>query len=335
MHKLILGFFILVFMPVVNADEVNIYSARQEALFKPLLDIYTKDTGVKINLVSGDADALIKRLELEGDNSPADLLLTVDVARLYRAKAAGLLQPVQSEVLASTIPASYRDSEGYWYGLSVRARVIVYAKDRINPTELSTYESLADPKWKRQVCVRSSSNVYNQSLVASMVVHEGVDRTENWVKGLVANFAREPKGGDRDQISAVAAGQCSLALVNTYYLAGMLKSEIEAEVAVANKVQLFWPNQDGRGTHVNISGAGITKAAKHREAAVAFLEFLVGRKAQEWYAEHNDEFPVRTDVPLSATLQQWGGFKADQVALDQFGIHNAEAVRLMDRAGWK
>ena len=335
MYKLFTVFLVLFFTHTVLADEVNIYSARKEALFKPLMDIYTGETGVKINLVSGNADALIKRLELEGKNSPADLLLTVDVARLYRAKAAELLQPVNSEVLETVIPASYRDQDGYWFGLSVRSRVIVYAKDRIDPGRLSTYENLSDPGWKGQLCVRSSSNVYNQSLVASLIVHDGVDATERWAKGLVANFARDPKGGDRDQIKAVAAGQCSLALVNTYYLAGMLESSLDEEVAAANKVGLFWPNQGDRGAHVNVSGAGLTRAARNRDAAIALLEFLVSREAQEWYAEHNDEFPVRDDVPVSATLKQWGTFKADKVALDQFGIHNAEAVRLMDRAGWK
>ncbi|MFQ5659233.1 MAG: Fe(3+) ABC transporter substrate-binding protein [Gammaproteobacteria bacterium] len=319
----------------VAAAEVNIYSARKEALIKPLLDIYSDETGVKINLVTGKADALIKRLQLEGNNSPADLLLTVDVGRLHRAKQAGLLQPVKSEVLLATVPANYRDRDGYWFGLSLRSRIIVYARDRVSPTQLSTYEALADPKWHGQLCIRSSSNIYNQSLVASLVAHQGVAATEEWAKGLVANFARSPKGGDRDQIKAVAAGQCNLALVNTYYLAGMLHSKIDAEVKAASKVALFWPNQRDRGAHVNISGAGVTRSAKHRDAAIRLLEFLVSDAAQQWYAKTNYEYPIRSGVNISETLRQWGEFKADPVDLTVLGEYNSEALRLMDRAGWK
>lgn len=317
------------------AAEVNIYSARKEALIKPILEEFTVETGITVNLVTGGADELIKRLELEGRNSPADLLLTVDVGRLYRAKQAELLQPVHSETLREVIPAHYRDPEDYWYGLSLRSRVIVYAKDRVDAAELSTYEDLADPQWRKRICVRSSSNIYNQSLVASMVAHQGVEATEQWARGLVKNFARRPKGGDRDQIKAVAAGQCDLALVNTYYLAGMLESDIPAERQAAEKVAVFWPNQDGRGAHVNISGAGVTRAAQHTEEALRLLEFLAGKEAQSWYAEKNYEFPVRDDVQPSELLRQWGGFRADDIELEQLGIHNAEAVRLMDRAGWK
>ncbi|MEX2523753.1 MAG: Fe(3+) ABC transporter substrate-binding protein [Gammaproteobacteria bacterium] len=317
------------------AAEVNIYSARKEALIKPILEEFTVETGITVNLVTGGADELIKRLELEGRNSPADLLLTVDVGRLYRAKQADLLQPVHSETLSEVIPDHYRDPEDYWYGLSLRSRVIVYAKDRVDAADLSTYEALADPQWRNRICVRSSSNIYNQSLVASMVAHQGVEATEQWARGLVKNFARRPKGGDRDQIKAVAVGQCDLALVNTYYLAGMLESDIPAERQAAEKVAVFWPNQDGRGAHVNISGAGVTRAAQHTEEALRLLEFLAGKEAQSWYAEKNYEFPVRDDVPPSELLRQWGGFRADDIELEQLGIHNAEAVRLMDRAGWK
>ncbi len=317
------------------SEEVNIYSARKEALIKPLLDVYSEETGVKINIVTGKADALIKRLELEGKNSPADLLLTVDVGRLYRAKQANLLQPMQSEVLATAIPANYRDAEGYWFGLSLRSRVFVYAKDRINSKKLSTYEALADLSWKGQLCVRSSFNIYNQSLVASLIANGGVSKTETWARGLVNNFARPPKGGDRDQIKAVAAGQCNLALVNSYYLAGMLSSKIEAEASAASKVALFWPNQADRGAHVNISGAGITRSAKHRDEAIRLLEFLVSDAAQQWYAKTNHEYPVRKGISVSDLLKQWGDFKADPLNLMLLGENNTKAVRLMDRAGWK
>jgi len=314
---------------------VSNISARKEALIKPLLDVYSEEVGVKINLVTGKADALIKRLELEGRNSPADILLTVDVGRLYRAKQAGLLQPIYSKILTESIPENYRDAEGYWFGLSLRSRVIVYAKNRTSSDSLSTYEALAEPMWKGQLCVRSSSNIYNQSLVASLLAHHGVAVTEKWAKGLVSNFARNPKGGDRDQIKAVAVGQCKLALVNSYYLASMLNSNIDREVKAANEVALFWPNQAGRGAHVNISGIGITRSAKHRDDAIRLLEFLTGDAAQQWYAKTNYEYPIREQVSISNYLKQWGGFKADALNLSKLGEFNSEAVRLMDRVGWK
>ena len=317
------------------AEEVNVYSGRKEALIKPLFDRFTEETGIRVNLVTGNADALIKRLELEGERSPADLLVTVDAGRLHRAKDQGLLQEITSTELNEAVPENYRDPQGYWYGLSIRARVIVYSRKTIEPAQLSTYEALADPVWHNQLCVRSSSNIYNQSLVASMLAHHGREETEEWIGGLVANFARDPKGGDRDQIKAVAAGQCNLALVNTYYLAGMLSSDIDTETAAANQVALFWPNQAGRGAHVNVSGAGVTKSARHREAAIRLLEYLVGVLAQEWYGKTNHEFPVLQGVPGGDILQSWGEFKADSLNLAVLGEKNQDAVRAMDRAGWK
>ncbi len=331
-------FFFLLFTTGVQAaaaTEVNVYSGRKEALIKPLFDAFTEETGIRVNLVTGQADALIKRLELEGERSPADLLLTVDAGRLYRAKEKGLLLAVRSEALNKAVPENYRDPRGFWYGLSIRARVIVYSEADIEPELLSTYEALADPVWKKQLCVRSSSNIYNQSLVASMLAHHGPEETEKWIKGLVVNFARDPKGGDRDQVKAVAAGQCNLALVNTYYLAGMLSSDINSEIAAADKVGLFWPNQDGRGAHVNVSGAGITKSARNKEAAVRLLEYLAGVPAQEWYGETNHEFPVREGVAVNRILRSWGLFKADGLSLAVLGENNQAAVRAMDRAGWK
>lgn len=335
MRRVLTTIITLLSVGLTQADEVNIYSAREENLIKPILDIYSKATGVTVNLVTGGADELIQRLSLEGANSPADLLLTVDVGRLYRAKEAGVLQSVQSTLLDAQVPANYRDSEGYWYALSLRSRVIVYDKTRVDPAELSTYADLADPKWKGKVCVRSSSNIYNQSMVASMVSRNGVEATQAWAEGLVANFARSPQGGDREQVSAIAAGQCQVALINSYYLAGLLNSSSPADRANGEAVALFWPDQNGNGAHINISGAAVTKAAKNKDAAVKLMEFLVGDEAQHWYAETNNEFPVRDDVQSSELLKSWGEFKADDIALDQLGIHNAEAVRLMDRAGWK
>jgi iron(III) transport system substrate-binding protein len=318
-----------------GANEVNIYSARNEALIKPLLDRYAEHTGVKINLVTGSADALIKRLELEGINSPADVLLTVDAGRLFRAKRAGLLRPITSELIATRIPEIYRDSAGYWVALSLRSRVIVYAPDRVDAGELSTYQALAEPEWKGRVCVRSSSNIYNQSLIAAMIAHDGVEATESWVRGLVANMARPPAGGDRDQIKAIVAGQCDVAIVNHYYLAGMLTSGISRDRETAGQVKLFWPGQQGRGAHVNASGAGVTRAAKNVAEAIALLEYLVSPEAQRWYADTNNEYPVLDNVENSELQARWGNFKADRIPLEQLGIFNAEAVRLMDRAGWK
>lgn len=322
-------------VPPGYAQEVNVYSARQEALIKPILDEFTTKTGIKVNLLTGDADTLLKRLQVEGTNSPADVFLTVDAGRLHRAKQAGVLQAIESPVLNQAVPAAYRDPQGYWYGLSLRARVIVYAKGRVHAEELSTYEALADPVWQGKLCVRSSSNIYNQSLVASMIAHKGVDETEVWASGLVENFARPPQGGDRDQIKAVTAGQCDVALVNTYYLAKMLTSDQAAERTAGSGVTVFWPNQAGRGVHVNVSGAGVTRSAKHLEAAILLLEFLASAEAQAWYAEKNHEYPVRSTVEPSATLRDWGDFSPDSLNLEVLGQNNSAAVRLMDRAGWR
>src|SRR5690606_3339734 len=260
--------------------EVNLYSSRQEALIRPLLDMFTEQTGIRVNLVSGNDDAIIERLRVEGMNSPADVLITADAGRLHRAKSQNLLQPIQSDVLEAAIPAAYRDPDNTWFGLSLRARVIMDAPDRVDPSELSTYEALADPKWRGRLCVRSSSNIYNQSLTAALIAHHGAEKVEQWARGVVANFARPPAGGDRDQIQAVAAGQCDIAISNTYYLGGMLRSDDPAVRAAAEKVRVFWPSQDAQGAHVNVSGAGVTKAAKNRDNAVRLLEFMVSDEAQ-------------------------------------------------------
>lgn len=342
MRKIIFGLLTLTVVvmtslpaPQAKAAEVNVYSAREENLIKPLLDRFSEETGIRVNLITAGADELTTRMELEGANSPADVLLTVDVGRLWRAKEAGLLQAVESDVLTRQIPEQYRDSENQWFAASLRSRVIIYDKERVDPAELSTYEALADSKWDGDICVRSSSNIYNQSLVASLISHNGLDATQQWANGLVENFGRSPQGGDRDQIAAVAIGQCQLALVNTYYLAGMINSTIEDQREQASRVSVFWPNQSGRGAHINISGAAVAKNAPNREAAVQLIEYLVSDEAQEWYAETNNEYPVREGVRISDTLSSWGAFKADDLALEQLGIHNAEAVRLMDRAGWR
>jgi len=317
------------------AAELNVYSARQEALIKPLLDEFTAETGIKVNLVTGKGDALLTRLQAEGRNSPADILITSDAGRLVRAEQAGVLLAQTSPELEAAVPAHLRSPQGYWYGLSVRARALVYNRDSVNPDTLSTYEALAQPQWRGRVCVRSSSNIYNQSLVAGMLATQGDAKTAAWLDGFVANFARPPQGGDRDQIKAVAAGQCDVAVVNSYYLGGMVTSQDEAERAAAAKVGIFWPNQDDRGTHVNVSGAGVTAASDQPELAVQLITFLTRDSSQQWYAETNNEYPVRDDVPVSELLATWGTFKADPVDVSELGKLNAQAVMAMDRARWK
>jgi iron(III) transport system substrate-binding protein len=337
--KPVLFAILLLLVPVLGscapAAEVNLYSARQEALIKPLLDRFTEQTGVRVNLVSAKDDTLIKRLESEGRNSPADLLLTADAGRLHRARELGLLAPLKSAVLEQRIPASYRDPEGHWFGMSVRARPILYVRDRVDPAELSSYQALAEPRWKGRVCIRSSDNIYNQSMVASMIASRGEAETEAWARGLVANFARPPRGGDRDQIKAAAAGQCDIAIANTYYLAAMLNDPLEAERASAERLAVFWPDQDGAGVHVNVSGIGLTTAARNRDEALRLMEFLVSDEAQRWYADTNQEYPVVAGIEASATLKAWGSFKADEINLSELGRHNAAALRLMDRVGWR
>ena len=242
---------------------------------------------------------------------------------------------MQSDVLAQRVPDNYRDPDGYWYGLSMRARPIMYVKGKVDPAELSTYEALADSKWNKRICIRSSDNIYNQSLVASMIASNGPEKTEKWARGLVKNFAQPPRGGDRDQIKAAAAGVCDIAIANTYYLAMMLDGDDAAQRQAAERMGVFWPNQDGRGTHVNVSGIAMTAAAKNQDNARRLMEYLVGDHAQRWYAQTNHEYPIVADVPVSETLQGWGEFKADDLNLSRLGELNPDAVRLMDRAGWK
>ncbi len=336
-RKLVLGLMGAgLLVTAVQAEEVNLYSARKEKLIKPLLTQFSAETGIKVNLVTGKADALLKRLEAEGRNSPADLFITVDAGRLHRAKAAGVLQPVDSKGLKAAVAEKYRDPEGYWYGLSLRARPIFYVKGKVDPAELSSYEDLATAKWKGRICIRGSGNIYNQSLVASMLIANGGAKTEAWAKAFVANFGRPPQGGDRDQIKAAAAGQCDIAIANTYYFGRMLKAKKDdPQQSAAEKMAIFWPNQGDRGAHVNVSGVGLTRAAKHRAAAIQLMEYLVRAKSQKWYAEVNNEYPVVAGIAAGPVVDGWGDFKADSINLSQLGEKNAAAVRIMDRAGWK
>jgi iron(III) transport system substrate-binding protein len=318
----------------VSKGEVNIYSTRQEVLIRPLLDAFAKETGIRVNVVFL-RDGLLERLRAEGAASPADAVLVADVSNLVHLDRAGLLQPIASETLKTAIPAQYRDPAGKWFGLAIRARPIVYNPAKVKAGELSTYEALADAKWKGRICVRSSGHPYNLALLSSIIAATGSEKAQSWAKGFAANLARPPAGGDRDQIQAVAAGVCDIAIVNTYYLAGMLSGKDVKEKSVAETLRVFWPNQNGRGTHVNISGAAVTKAAKNKDNAVRLLEFLAGENAQRIYAEQVLEYPVRPGVPASTLLRSFGEFKADPLPLVKLAEQTEEALKIADRAGWR
>jgi iron(III) transport system substrate-binding protein len=320
--------------PALADGEVNVYSYRQEVLMRPLFQRFTKRTGIQVN-TAFVKQGMLTRLKAEGRNSPADVVLTVDAARLIRVDKAGVFQPVSSKVLEANIPAKYRHPKGHWFGLTMRARPIMYNPAKVKPSELSTYEALADPKWRGRICIRSSNSVYNLSLIASLIAHNGKEATQKWANAFVKNFARKPAGGDRDQIRAVAAGECDIALANTYYLGALSKSKKESDRQAAAAVRIFWPNQKGRGTHVNISGAGVTKSAKNRANAIKLLEFLSSAEAQRIYADQVNEYPVKPGVGMSTTVAAWGEFKADDISLYKLAEHQQEALRVADRAGWR
>ncbi len=325
------------FSPALAQEKVvNLYSSRHYNTDEALYSNFTKLTGIKVNRIEAPEDALLERLRNEGAASPADVLITVDAGRLWRAEQMGLFQPVKSAVLDARIPAPLRQPDGLWFGFSTRARVIVYAKDAVKPGEVRSYEDLADPKWKGKVCMRSSANMYNLSLMSSLIDHLGEAKAEAWARGVVANFARAPKGGDTDQVKAVAAGECALSIVNTYYYVRMLKATKADERAAIERVGMAWPNQDGRGTHVNISGAGVMKAAPNRDAGVKFLEYLASDEAQRYFANGNNEFPVVASVGIdNPELASIGKFKADAQNVSVFGKNQAAAQKVYDRAAWR
>jgi iron(III) transport system substrate-binding protein len=314
---------------------VNLYSSRHYDTDEALYEGFTEQTGLEVNLVEASADELIERIQSEGANSPADVLITVDAGRLWRATEAGILAPISSPVLEASVPENLRHPDGQWFGLSKRARIIAYNRDNVNPAELSTYEDLADPKWRDRILVRSSNNIYNQSLVGAMIAAHGVEETEEWVRGLVANFARPPEGNDTAQIRAAAAGVGDVAIVNHYYVARLMESDDPADRAVAEQVGVFFPNQRGRGTHVNISGGGVVASAPNREGAIAFLEYLVTPEAQRIFADGNNEYPVVDAVPPSDVVASLGDFKEDDVSAAVFGRNNPTALMICDRAGWQ
>ena len=313
---------------------LNLYSARHYQTDERLYENFTKQTGIKINRIEGREDELMERLRNEGANSPADVFITVDATRLAVADSYGLFAPVKSKLLESRIPAHLHTDT--WSAFSTRARVIIYNRSAVKAEDVQTYASLADPKLKGKVCSRSGAHPYNLSLVASLIAHDGEAKTEEWAKGVVANFARAPKGGDTDQIKSVAAGECGVAVSNTYYLARLIRSDKVDDRRMMERVGIVWPNQANRGTHINISGAGMVKTAKNPEAAVKFLEYLASDEAQRYFADGNNEWPV---VPSVATnnpaLEAMGKFKADELPIGNLARNVAAAQKLLDRAGYR
>lgn len=312
-----------------HAEEVVVYSARIEQLIKPMFDTFTRETGIKVRYTTDNEGALLARLEAEGKNTPADMLITADVGNLWAAARTGLLKPVKSDVLENNIPAHLRDPQNEWFGLSIRARTLVYNTKKVKPSELSTYEDLADPKWNKRLCLRTSKKVYNQSLVAMMIAEHGEAETEKIVKGWVANLATDPLSDDTRALEFVASGKCDVTLVNTYYYGRLMKKDPNLPLAV------FWPNQNNSGVHVNISGAGVTRHSRNEQAAVKLLEFLSSDKAQNLFADVNMEYPANPRIAADPFVAAWGGFKQNPMNLVKAGELQTTAVKLMDRAGYR
>ena len=331
---------LLMALPAIAQEPVlNLYSARHYQTDEALYTDFTKASGIRINRVEADDAGILARLKAEGSASPADVILLVDAARLWRGEQEGLFQPVKSAVLEQRIPAQFRAAEGpqgsAWFGLSTRARMVVYDKSRLKPGDVNSYEKLAAPALKGQFCVRSGSHPYNLSLFGSMLEHLGPARTEDWLKGLVANMARPPKGGDTDQIKAVAAGECGVALSNSYYVARLLRSAKPEDKAVMEKLGLVYPNQASWGTHVNVAGAAVARHAKNRDAAQRFVEYLASDSAQRYFADGNNEFPVVAGIAPNAVLASMGGFKSEAVPIAKVGANTAQVQQMLDRAGFK
>ncbi|RIX45026.1 MAG: iron ABC transporter substrate-binding protein [Rhodocyclales bacterium GT-UBC] len=313
---------------------LNLYSARHYQTDEKLYDNFTKQTGIKINRIEGKEEELMERIRNEGANSPADVFITVDAARLATADALGLFAPVKSKVLESRIPSHLHTDT--WFAFSTRARVIIYNRSNVKAEDVATYESLADPKLKGKLCSRSGAHPYNLSLVSSLISHDGEAKTEEWAKGVVANFARAPKGGDTDQIKSVALGECGVAVSNTYYLARLIRSDKVEERKLMERVGIVWPNQAGRGTHINISGGGMVKTSKNQEAAIKFLEYLASDDAQRYFADGNNEWPVVASVVTNnPALEAMGKFKADTLPIGNLAKNVAAAQKLLDRAGYR
>jgi len=316
-----------------TGGEVNVYTARHYDTDMALYGEFTRLTGIKINLIEGNSDALTQRIVNEGEFSPADMLITVDAGRLWRANEAGVFSPVSSQILETRVPDYLQAPDNTWFGLSKRGRVMVYNKAAGLPDGIASYEDLTDPRLKGKICMRSSSNIYNQSLLGSMIEHHGSEAALNWARGVVANFARPPRGIDTAQLRAVAAGECGVSIANTYYIGRFAGSENPADQEVMKGLGVLFPNQDNRGTHINISGAGILKHAPNRANAIAFLEYLTGDFAQRLFAEGNNEYPITGET--TGPVASLGVFKEDQVNAQTLGIHQKTAVELFDKAGWR
>ncbi len=320
--------------PAAAAEAVNLYSYRQAYLMQPILDAFTEQTGIAVNVVYAEK-GILERLKAEGANSPADVVLAADVGALNDLVEAGVLQPVSSPILEETIPAQYRHPQGLWYGLTTRGRVIVASKDRVGENEIATYEDLADPRFKGRVCTRSGKHVYMISLIASKIAHDGEAQAEEWLRGVKDNLAQKPQGNDRAQVKAIFEGACDVAVVNTYYLGHLATTAEEPEQNKwAEAVRIVFPNQDGRGAHVNVSGAAVTKSARQRENAIKLLEYLVSDEAQRLYAEQNFEYPIKEGVPAHPVVASWGNFKADDVSLSEVAMYRETASRLVDKVGY-
>ena len=317
--------------------EVNLYSQRHYSVDEVQYKNFEDLTGIKVNVVKANADELIERLKNEGENSPADLFITVDAGKLYKARESGLLQKLSTEVIDKNVKEELRDPDGYWTPITYRARILVYSKERVQKSELSTYEDLINPKWKNRLLARSSSNTYNQALMSSLVANLGSKKAGEWSRGVVANFARDPKGSDRDQVRAIAAGQGDVAIVNSYYIGILLSSEKDQDVSAGNSVEVFFPNQgeNERGSHINVSAIGLTANSPNRENAIKLIEYLTSVEAQEVYINNSYEYPVNAKVEPSQIVKNWGEFKVDQLNLNKLGEFREEAIKIFDSTGWK
>ncbi|MCB2135530.1 MAG: Fe(3+) ABC transporter substrate-binding protein [Rhodobacteraceae bacterium] len=317
--------------PLAQAAEVNVYSHRQPELVKPLFDAFTAETGIEVNVAYVDK-GMVERLQSEGDRSPADLVMTVDIARLSQIVEAGVTQPVVSDVLNANIPAEFRDPDNRWFGLTSRARIVYASKDRVADGEVTTYEDLVDPKWAGRICTRPGTHDYNLGLMAAMIEHHGADYARDWAAGLRANLAHKPEGNDRAQVKSIWAGECDISLGNTYYMGEMLADPEQTEWA--NSVRIIYPVFEGGGTHVNVSGVAMTKSAPHRDDALKLMEFLSSDAAQAIYAETNHEFPVKPGVKRSALVESWGPFTPDPLNLMDVAGKRAEALKLMEEVNF-
>ena len=318
-----------------KSEEVNLYSQRHYSVDELQYENFTKLTGIKVNVIKANADELIERLKNEGENSPADLFITVDAGKLQKAAKLELLQKVSNSKINDNVSNDLKDKNGYWVPITYRVRIVVYSNDRVNKNDLSTYEDLANEKWKGRILVRSSSNAYNQALMSSMVANLGSDVASSWSNGIVKNFARDPKGSDRDQVKAIAAGQGDLAIVNSYYIGLLLSSKKEEELNAGKSVSVFFPNQEDRGSHINVSGIGLTKNSPNKENAIKLMEYLTGEEAQNTYVNNSYEYAANPKVKPSKIVQAWGTFKRDELDLNMLGKFRQEAIRIFDKTGWK